>query len=127
LSSNKPQTKPIQLHVGDFISFILSKILLHIHVWNTMMMGFRMLLFCRLSSPAINPQNPSNTFSYTSTCSGASVTPDFPKKRGLRKHPLLSRLTSYSRYSSDTTLSHPTFRRKPSANIYACQDQVSCI
>jgi hypothetical protein len=24
-------------------------------------------------------------------------------------------------------LSHPTFRRKPSANLYACQDQVSCI
>jgi hypothetical protein len=25
------------------------------------------------------------------------------------------------------SLSHPTFRRKPSANLYACQDQVSCI
>jgi hypothetical protein len=24
-------------------------------------------------------------------------------------------------------VSHPIFRRKPSANIYACQDQVSCI
>jgi hypothetical protein len=24
-------------------------------------------------------------------------------------------------------LSHPTFRRKPSAYLYACQDQVSCI
>jgi hypothetical protein len=24
-------------------------------------------------------------------------------------------------------MSHPTFRRKPSANLYACQDQVSCI
>jgi hypothetical protein len=24
-------------------------------------------------------------------------------------------------------LSHPIFRRKPSANLYACQDQVSCI
>jgi hypothetical protein len=24
-------------------------------------------------------------------------------------------------------LSHLTFRRKPSANLYACQDQVSCI
>jgi hypothetical protein len=26
-----------------------------------------------------------------------------------------------------TALSHPTFRRKPSAYLYACQDQVSCI
>jgi SMC interacting uncharacterized protein involved in chromosome segregation len=24
-------------------------------------------------------------------------------------------------------MSHPTFRRKPSAYLYACQDQVSCI
>jgi hypothetical protein len=24
-------------------------------------------------------------------------------------------------------VSHPIFRRKPSANLYACQDQVSCI
>jgi hypothetical protein len=24
-------------------------------------------------------------------------------------------------------MSHPIFRRKPSANLYACQDQVSCI
>jgi hypothetical protein len=24
-------------------------------------------------------------------------------------------------------VSHPTFRRKPSAYLYACQDQVSCI
>jgi hypothetical protein len=36
-------------------------------------------------------------------------------KRGIKKRPVLTRLTSYSRYSSDTTLSHPIFRRKPSA------------
>jgi hypothetical protein len=24
-------------------------------------------------------------------------------------------------------LSHPIFQRKPSANLHACQDQVSCI
>jgi hypothetical protein len=52
---------------------------------------------------------------------------EFLDQRNLKKRPLLSRLTSYSRYSSDTTLSHPVFRRKPSAYLYACQDQVSCI
>jgi hypothetical protein len=28
---------------------------------------------------------------------------------------------------ASTRLSHPLFRRKPSAYLYACQDQVSCI
>jgi hypothetical protein len=30
-------------------------------------------------------------------------------------------------FISEALLSHPTFRRKPSAYLYACQDQVSCI
>jgi hypothetical protein len=32
-----------------------------------------------------------------------------------------------SNSTSTSLLSHPSFRRKPSANLYACQDQVSCI
>jgi hypothetical protein len=30
-------------------------------------------------------------------------------------------------YTSLLLMSHPIFRRKPSANLYACQDQVLCI
>ena len=36
----------------------------------------------------------------------------FVKKKNLRKRPLLSRLTSYSRYSSDTTSVTLGFKKK---------------
>ena len=37
------------------------------------------------------------------------VKDDFSVKEGFRKRPLLSRLMSYGRHGSDTTLSHPVF------------------
>jgi hypothetical protein len=44
----------------------------------------------------------------------------FEVKQIFKKQPFLYRLTSYSRYSFDTTPSHPIFRRKPSLNyMYA--------
>jgi hypothetical protein len=44
----------------------------------------------------------------------------FEVKQIFRKQPFLSRLTSYSRYSSDTTSVTPGFQNKPSASyMYA--------
>jgi hypothetical protein len=38
---------------------------------------------------------------------------------------LCNKIVTFSQYPTEA-MSHPTFRRKPSANLYACQDQVSC-
>jgi hypothetical protein len=54
-----------------FVSLILPIILLHIHEWNTWVMGFRMEFRCWWASPEIKFQKPSNMPSGTSTFSGA--------------------------------------------------------
>jgi hypothetical protein len=42
-------------------------------------------------------------------------------------NPNMSILNFVRQYEKIQEMSHPTFRRKPSAYLYACQDQVSCI
>jgi hypothetical protein len=39
----------------------------------------------------------------------------------------LSVLTARTQFFKGSQMSHPIFRRKPGAHLYACQDQVSCI
>jgi hypothetical protein len=68
---NQSRVKPIYLRVGYLSLYFLPKILLHIHEWNTWMMGFWLVFLCWWAPSVITLQKPSNVLSCTYTCSGA--------------------------------------------------------
>jgi hypothetical protein len=64
---------------------------------------------------------------YWLRCSPSAIRPTLLKS-GLSVHPTVPRVSPcVPTRPTIAPMSHPTFRRKPSANLYACQDQVSCI
>jgi hypothetical protein len=86
------------------------------------------------STPRTAPCEGTTTHAVPSTIGGAPLTDGetsfdvliFSTPRAILEQLLVDPILDFS-LSCDALLSHPTFRRKPSANLYACRDQVSCI